>query len=64
MRSISTQILFKQMLMIGISNSPWMTSYYQNNALNMVTYQGAIVNVTGGGWLLTGFAINGAQLLW
>lgn len=48
---------------IGISNSPWMT-YYQNNALNMVTYQGAMVNVDpGGGWLLTGFAINGAQLL-
>ncbi|RTL10706.1 MAG: hypothetical protein EKK54_10395 [Neisseriaceae bacterium] len=48
---------------IGISNSPWMT-YYQNNALNMVTYQGALVNVNpGGGWLLTGFAINGAQLL-
>ncbi|MDQ5920121.1 MAG: hypothetical protein QG673_177 [Pseudomonadota bacterium] len=48
---------------IGISNSPWMT-YYQNNALNLVTYQGALVNVNpGGGWLLTGFAINGAQLL-
>lgn len=48
---------------IGINNSPWMT-YYQNNALNMVTYQGALVNVNpGGGWLLTGFAINGAQLL-
>lgn len=48
---------------IGINNSPWMT-YYQNNALNLVTYQGGIVNVNpGGGWLLTGFAINGAQLL-
>ncbi|MFN7094989.1 MAG: hypothetical protein ACK4M7_06465, partial [Burkholderiales bacterium] len=48
---------------IGISNSPWMT-YYQNNALNLVTYQGALVNINpGGGWLLTGFAINGAQLL-
>lgn len=48
---------------IGINNSPWMT-YYQNNALNMVTYQGASVNVNpGGGWLLSGFAINGAQLL-
>lgn len=48
---------------IGISNSPWMT-YYQNNALNMVTYQGAIVNVNpGGGWSLSAFAINGAQLL-
>lgn len=48
---------------IGISNSPWMT-YYQNNALNVVTYQGVLANVNpGGGWLLTGFAINGAQLL-
>ena len=48
---------------IGISNSPWMT-YYQNNALNLVTYQGAIVNIDpGAGWLLTAFAINGAQLL-
>lgn len=48
---------------IGINNSPWMT-YYQNNALNMVTYQGASINVNpGAGWLLSGFAINGAQLL-
>jgi hypothetical protein len=48
---------------IGISNSPWMT-YYQNNALNLVTYQGAMVNVNpGAGWLLSAFAINGAQLL-
>lgn len=48
---------------IGINNSPWMT-YYQNNTLNLVTYQGALVNINpGGGWLLTGFAINGAQLL-
>ncbi|MDD3266006.1 MAG: hypothetical protein PHC75_02350 [Burkholderiales bacterium] len=48
---------------IGINNSPWLT-YYQNNALNMVTYQGASVNVNpGGGWLLTGLAFNGAQLL-
>lgn len=48
---------------IGINNSPWMT-YYFNNALNVVTYQGLSVNVNpGGGWLLTGFAINGSQLL-
>lgn len=48
---------------IGINNSPWMT-YYQNNTLNLVTYQGALVNINpGGGWLLTGFVINGAQLL-
>ena len=48
---------------IGISNSPWLT-YYQNNTLNLVTYQGALVNVNpGGGWLLTGIAINGAQLV-
>lgn len=48
---------------IGINNSPWMT-YYQNNALNMVTYQGVVFNINPGyGWLLTGFAINGSQLL-
>ena len=48
---------------IGISNSPWLT-YYQNNTLNLVTYQGAMVNVNpGGGWLLTALAINGAQLV-
>lgn len=48
---------------IGISNSPWMT-YYQNNALNVVTYQGGLFNFKpGAGWLLTGFAINGSQLL-
>ncbi len=47
---------------IGISNSPWMT-YYQNNSLNLMTYQGALVNLhPGGGWLLTGFAINKSQL--
>ncbi|MCE3269358.1 MAG: hypothetical protein K0R49_1610 [Burkholderiales bacterium] len=47
---------------LGISNSPWMT-YYQNDTLNMVTYQGILANVhPGSGWLLTGFAINGAQL--
>lgn len=47
---------------IGINNSPWLT-YYQNNVLNVVTYQGALVNVNpGGGWLLTGLAFNGAQL--
>lgn len=48
---------------IGINNSPWLT-YYQNNALNLVTYQGVLVNVhPGGGWLLTGLAINAAQQL-
>ncbi len=48
---------------IGINNSPWMTNY-QNNALNLVTYQGLIVNINpGSGWLLTGFATNGAQLI-
>ncbi len=48
---------------IGIANSPWLT-YYQNNALNMVTYQGAMLNINpGGGWLFTGLALNGAQLL-
>lgn len=48
---------------IGINNSPWLT-YYQNNALNLVTYQGVMVNVhPGGGWLITGLALNGAQLL-
>ena len=47
---------------IGISNSPWLT-YYQNNVLNLVTYQGAIINAyPGGGWLLTGLGINAAQL--
>ncbi|MFN8770964.1 MAG: hypothetical protein ACK5Z5_04335 [Neisseriaceae bacterium] len=46
---------------IAISNSPWMT-YYQNNALNLMTYQGVIINLNPGyGWTLTGFAINGAQ---
>ena len=48
---------------IGVSNSPWLT-YYQNNALNLVTYQGVMVNVhPGGGWLLTGLALNGSQIL-
>jgi hypothetical protein len=48
---------------IGINNSPWLT-YYQNNTLTLVTYQGAVVNVNpGGGWLLTALAINGAQLV-
>lgn len=48
---------------IGIPNSPWMT-YYQNNVLNVVSYQGALVNITpGAGWQITGFAINGAQLI-
>ena len=47
---------------IGISNSPWLT-YYQNNVLNLVTYQGAIINAyPGGGWLLTTFGINASQL--
>ena len=47
---------------IGINNSPWLT-YYQNNVLNLVTYQGIAVNVhPGGGWLLTGLALNGTQL--
>jgi hypothetical protein len=49
--------------LIGISNSPWLT-FYQNNALNLVTYQGAMVNVhPGGGWLITGLALNGMQRL-
>lgn len=48
---------------IGVNNSPWLT-YYQNNALNLVTYQGAIVNIhPGGNWLITALALNGAQLL-
>lgn len=48
---------------IGINNNPWLT-YYQNNALNLVTYQGASANAyLGGGWLLSALAINKAQLL-
>ena len=48
---------------IGIKNNPWMT-YYMDNTLNMVTYQGVLFNFNpGGGWLVTAFAINGAQLL-
>src|SRR6185437_6850992 len=33
---------------IGVNNSPWLT-YYQNNALSLITYQGAVVNVHPGG---------------
>lgn len=48
---------------IGINNSPWLT-YYQNNALNLITYQGASFNVhPGGGWLVTGLFLNGVQQL-
>ncbi len=48
---------------IGISNSPWLT-YYQNNALNLVTYQGVMANIhPGGGWLITALALNGMQRL-
>ncbi len=48
---------------IGVSNSPWLT-YYQNNALNLVTYQGVMANIhPGGGWLLTVLALNGMQRL-
>ena len=48
---------------IGISNSPWL-SYYQNNALNLMTYQGIEVSVNAGNqWLLNGLAINAAQLV-
>lgn len=48
---------------IGINNSPWLT-YYQNNVLNVVTYQGAAINVNPlNGWLLTALAFNGAQLI-
>ena len=48
---------------IGITNSPWL-SYYQNNALNLVTYQGIIANIhPSGGWLITALAFNGIQRL-
>jgi hypothetical protein len=48
---------------IGINNSPWLT-YYQNNALNLVTYQGALANVDlGNHWLVTALAFNQAQML-
>jgi hypothetical protein len=47
---------------IGINNSPWLT-YYQNNVLNVVTYQGATINVHPlHGWLFTALAFNGSQL--
>lgn len=50
---------------IGINNSPWLSMNYYNNALAPgANYQGALVNVyPGNGWLLTGLAFNGAQLL-
>lgn len=48
---------------IGINNSPWLT-YYQNNALNLVTYQGALANIElGNRWLITALAVNQSQLL-
>jgi hypothetical protein len=48
---------------IGINNSPWLT-YYQNNVLNLVTYQGATVNIHPlNGWLITALAFNGSQLI-
>ncbi len=48
---------------IGINNSPWLT-YYQNNAMNLVTYQGASFNINpGAGFLITGVLFNQAQLL-
>lgn len=47
---------------IGINNSPWLT-YYQNNVMNVVTYQGASVNVHPlSGWLLTALAFSDTQL--
>ena len=48
---------------IGVNNSPWLT-YYQNNALNLITYQGVVANMDlGHNLLLTGLAINGVQKL-
>lgn len=48
---------------IGINNSPWLT-YYQNSILNVVTYQGATINVHPlKGWLLTALAFNSSQLV-
>lgn len=48
---------------IGIDYSPWLT-FYQNNTLNLITYQGAMVNVhPGGGWLITAVAVNAMQRL-
>ena len=48
---------------IGINNSPWLT-YYQNDILNLVTYQGASVNLhPGPGWMITALAFNGSQLI-
>src|SRR6185437_15965463 len=48
---------------IGINNSPWLT-YYQNDNLNLVTYQGASFNLhPGGGWMITGLAFNDSQLV-
>ncbi len=49
--------------LIGINNSPWLT-YYQNNAMNLVTYQGGSFNLNlGSGFLVTGIAFNQSQLL-
>jgi hypothetical protein len=48
---------------IGINNSPWLT-YYQNNVLNLVTYQGASVNIhPGNGWMITALAFTDSQLV-
>jgi hypothetical protein len=48
---------------IGINNVPWLT-YYQNNALNVMTYQGVSVNLNPSrGWLLTALAFNSAQII-
>ncbi len=50
---------------IGINNSPWLSmNYYNNTLVPGANYQGALVNVyPGAGWLLTGLAFNGAQIL-
>jgi hypothetical protein len=48
---------------IGINNSPWLT-YYQNSVLNLITYQGATINIhPGSGWLLTALVFGDSQLI-
>ncbi len=48
---------------IGVSNSPWLT-FYQNNAFNLITYRGAMLNIKPNEDLLITFlALDKSMLL-